>query len=167
MKFSEETAGRARVELPIGRRQARVLASLFYLLIGGSYIVPFWHSFHRQRMDDISYGTIMVAIGLVTLWTAVSKVVIRVTPDALQMTTSGFGLSWTDRYPLSEISNLWIDHRRIFTYRPWLAFDRDGKQKFIGTQLMPGATDEILEPIYASFPLLNPEFEKPTTLKSN
>lgn len=107
----------------------------------------------------------MVALGLVTLWTAVSRVVIRVTPDALQMTTSGFRSRWTDRYPLNEISSCAL---AIGGFSPsghgWRSLATE-KQKFIGSQLKPWVTDEILEPIYANFPSLDPKLREVTALK--
>src|SRR5260221_9299199 len=121
MTSPQSVADTVSVELPIAGREARMGLAIFYLLLGTSYIVPFWHEARlspARQIENMILGTLLVLMGLVTFCIGLSKVTLSVTSDTLILRTSALGIRWVKCYSLSEMSNLRVDRRRIFTSRP-------------------------------------------------
>ena len=68
--------------------------------------------------------------GTTNFWHTDAKHIISASPSDLNLSVRGLGMHWTKRYPLGEVSNLRVGSKRIFTYRPWLAFDREARPGF-------------------------------------
>lgn len=120
------------------------------------------NSGHVRKIHDLlsSKGYVLLLIPWIlimyTFWLAFAKHILTVSSADLKLTLRGLGLHWTKKYSLGDISNLRVGQQRVFTYRPWLAFERRGKTKFIGPQLTDATDQQLLKPVYASFPQLAP-----------
>src|SRR6266481_2353070 len=160
MRFANtrnDTSHIVSVELPVAHRYLSLLASVMWLLGGLRYI--FFHININDSADRIGYiilGIAYIFSGFIHFWQALAKHRLRVSPEEMAFERRAMGLHQTKRYRLSEISNLRVDERRIFTGRPWIAADYKGKRKFIGMQLISPVPQGLLDPIYARFPQMAP-----------
>jgi hypothetical protein len=145
------------VELP-RRRKALPFALLGLALI----IYERLSAWNRLPHDPatklylILFAAGVILISLIHCWRTLAKHWIRVSPSELIFEIKALGLHQIRRYPRSEVSNLRVDEQRVFTYRPWLAIDRNGKCKFLGDELERSKLDGLLEPIYSQFPDIAP-----------
>ena len=88
------------VELPTTGSQARLRLFVFYMLIGASYLVPFWHvppTGSARWAEYITLGTIMVVSALVHLWLGMAKLMVSVDSQELRVAISAFGLRSVNR----------------------------------------------------------------------
>ena len=117
---------------------------------------------HVRTVHDLlgskDYVFLLLPLILVmrAFWLAFARLIVTISSTDLKLTSRGLGLHWTKTYSLGGISNLRVGRQRIFTYRPWLAFERRGKTKFIGRQLAEAADQQLLKPVYVRFPHLAP-----------
>ena len=117
---------------------------------------------HFKSVHDLlhSVSILWLILAMLFVFYAFSRHILKVSPADLTLTVRSLGLRWTKRYPLNEVSNLRVGAQRIFIYRPWLAFDRRGKTRFLGPQLTRTVPRQLLQPVYARFPQLAPEGEQ-------
>jgi hypothetical protein len=147
------------VELPVGRRTLSVLLGLVLLLEGLTQALSLQGHFH-DRTYDICNGIATIIFAFLALWHSFATHRVIVSPKELKHETTALGLSTTRYYALWEIESLRIDKQRTFTHGgPWMAFDRNGRRKLIGTQLAEPLPAGLLDPIYARFPQLAPANE--------
>jgi hypothetical protein len=154
---STNTSRIVSVELPVAHRRQLFLLGLLWFLAGLAPI--FSHIYIHDSADRVGYiisGFAFIFSGFIHFWRALARQHLRVSPEELMFEKRAMGLHETKRYPLSEISNLRVDERRVFTGRPWVAVDYNGKRKFIGEQLTSPVPQGLLEPIYEHFPQLAP-----------
>jgi hypothetical protein len=119
------------------------------------------------KLYFILFAAGVILINLVNCWRALARHWVRVSSNELRFERSALGVRDIRRYARSEVSSLRVDQQRIFTYRPWLAFDRNGKRKFIGEELERSRLDGLLEPIYSQFPDIAPEARTKTHTASS
>jgi hypothetical protein len=154
------------LELP-RRRNAFPLALLVLTLV---VLERVWAWNHLPHDFETKSYLILVAAGailmnLVNCWRALAQHWVRVSSNELRFERSALGMRDVERYARSEISNLRVDQQRVFTYRPWLAFDRNGNRQFIGEELDKTKLIGLLDPIYLRFPELASR-QVETTLQS-
>jgi hypothetical protein len=101
-------------------------------------------------------AAVAILFGLIACLRAVARYWIRVSPTEVTFEMTTLGTRETRRYARSEVANLRVDKRRVFTYQPWLAIDRYGKREFIGKALDKSKLDGLLDPIYSRFPEIAP-----------
>ncbi|HET6843029.1 MAG TPA: hypothetical protein VFK06_15345 [Candidatus Angelobacter sp.] len=136
-------------------------------LLGGLRYIFFPINIHdpADRSGYIILGVAYIFSGFIHFWQALAKHRLSVSPEELTFERRAMGLHETKRYRLSEISNLRVDKRRIFTGRPWVAADYKGKRKFIGMQLISPVPQGLLDPIYARFPHIAPDLGTHSSLR--
>jgi hypothetical protein len=146
------------VELPRRRKVFALFVLLALLTLFGLVLVKRLSAWNRLPHDPATYTDLILFVSVTILsilthcWRAWARHWIRVSPSELIFEIEALGLNQIRRYPRSEVSNLRVDERRVFTYRPWLAIDRNGKRKFLGDELERSKLDGLLEPIYSQFP---------------
>ena len=149
------------VELPRkGWWASHLLFAVAGILLGLIGSVVGWN--HNRIHDSeakalyILIAVVAVVIGLAKCLRAVARYWIRVSPEEVTFEMTTIGTRETRRYARSEVANLRVDKRRVFTYQPWLAIDRYGKREFIGKALDKSKLDGLLDPIYSRFPEIAP-----------
>jgi hypothetical protein len=164
---SKNTGQVVSVDLPVAHRRLLLLVSIMWLLGGLRYIFfPININDSADRIGYIILGIAYIFSGFIHFWQALAKHRLSVSPEELTFESRAMGLHQTKRYRLSEISNLRVDERRIFTGRPWVAVDYKGKRKFISAQLISPVPQGLLEPIYAHFPQMAPDLGTHSSLSS-
>jgi hypothetical protein len=147
------------VELP--RKHKGFVLALLALLLVVYERISVWTGNHPYHQSGETYYILLttgaILLGLISFWRALARYWIRVSPGEVTLDITALGLHETRRFARSEVANLRVDEQRIFTYRPWLAFDRNGKRKFIGEELDEWKLDGLLDPIYLRFPEIAPE----------
>ena len=158
---AKEPSETISIVLPAKRGRIDWLISTVLAIIA-TILGYFDQSGHVRKLHDLlsskSYVLLLIPWILIirTFWLAFAKHILTVSSADLKLTLRGLGLHWTKKYSLGDISNLRVGQQRVFTYRPWLAFERRGKAKFIGPQLADAADQQLLKPVYARFPQLAP-----------
>ena len=147
-----ETGGNSTsVILPLAHRMSRLIIGIFWVLMGIGW-PPNW--FHHAS------GWVAIIFGLFLIWSSAAKCVVIVSENKFSIRISGFGIGWIRSYLLSDISNLRVDYKRVLTYRPMLAFDRNARTQFfgewLGVYLSETGQKGLLDPVYARFPRLKP-----------
>ena len=150
------------VELPgKGWWVSNLLFAMAGILLGLIISVLGWN--HDRTHDPeakalyILSAAMAVLFGLVACLRAVVRYWISVSPTEVTFEMKTLLTRDINRYARSEVANLRVDERRVFTlYQPWLAVDRHGKRKFLGPELDGSKLDGLLDPIYSRFPEIAP-----------
>lgn len=149
------------VELPRrGWWVSNLLFAMAPILLGISASIVGWNHDRAHNPEAkalyILCAAIAVLSGLIACLRVLARHWIRVSPTELTLEMTTLLTHDISRYARSEVANLRVDERGVFTYRPWLAVDRHGKRKFLGPELDESKLNGLLDPIYSRFPEIAP-----------